>query len=197
MRRWTAKAAWRLAQGFFTTIAIPKKRSVTTYAGFDVKPPSYTGWLGEQGMLDKDIDLPAGPGGVMVSAGRMMIDAAGNGLSGMTAQGDAVSALEATIGSGLLLVNTRPIRIYTLAATSGAGSSVQPRSGTRRQWSLFTLHTGIGVDITLKLWRIRLVVGAVGGYSYPLLSAQTGGGPDSLPAAGPFLRVRTGIRFEG
>lgn len=183
----------------------------TSYMLYEEPSPArqfISAWSEKQD-LAKIHAVPAGRGGVMLTLGRLLLDTSGSGLGfhdqdPAKAERVAFSSGDGSLDTGVILVRSRALRIFTLAGISGTASSIQ-REGlstgnghgdtSSSSWGTGSLQVGIGLDLIIPLWRLKLLLGVRTGYRYALLSAQAGEGPQIDLPTGPFFRVVSGLHF--
>lgn len=171
------------------------KRSFSGYATlFETPRLNLEPWLQEHGYATEK--LPKNAGGALLTFGRAVVDTGGMGVGG-----ESFGYGQGHLGLGYMLARTRFFRVYPLITVGGVGAggkSSTPQPGeagdtapaTGVGAAIFTV--GLGVDFTLKLWRLGLVVGVRAGYQLAFGSSEGGDGQGHLPPSGPFFRVIAG-----
>lgn len=160
-------------------------------------------WFKGEGYGVAPKDIIGGGGGMLSTRGRIVIDAGGGGGGG-EAQNDAG---EVSMGYGngygdvgIVLVQTRFFRIYPLVGIGAAGGGMGGRKPGEEEthsasWGALVTNVGIGIDFTVRLWRVGVTVGLRFGRYTSLASMQTGEGDFIEPPDGPFFRVLIGPRI--
>jgi hypothetical protein len=143
-------------------------------------------------------------GGALITTGRLVID--GNGYGGgsgrQTPTGDTTCGMgQLALDLGLILFRNRWLRIYPLLGVGGmgGGATCQPPAGADgrcgTQWAALLLRAGVGLDLTLRLWRVGVFIGFRFGYQSASRHLQWGNGPEIGAPEGPFFRVVGGPFF--
>jgi hypothetical protein len=192
----------------FVTTADRRKTHVSVggYALLDHAEPSHTMLLkhGEP----PSAEMEGGGGGALISVGRLVIDGGGSGAGDTRESAThevSVGYGQGHISSGVILFENRFLRLYPLAGIGGVGGGIDrtPTAGangsgdsTEIGWGGGALEIGLGLDLTLKLWRIGLTVGVRAGYQYGILGISRGSEEDFEPPTGPFVRVIFGPRLN-
>ncbi|GIV81274.1 MAG: hypothetical protein KatS3mg051_0628 [Anaerolineae bacterium] len=167
----------------------------TTLRLADIRP-----WLEGMGVPGA-APLRGGGGGALLTAGRLALEGSGSGSGGVheTESGSASYGMgQGALDLGVMLVQKRFLRIYTLAGVGGMGGGValRPREGKSTPdstgWGSLLLRGGIGIDLRLPLWHVGLMVGLRLGYQSAAFHVQQGEGPELPAPTGWFFRVVTG-----
>jgi hypothetical protein len=144
-------------------------------------------------------DLPTNGGGMMLTRGRWVLDAGGEGTGRHEQRDDGQLSLgygQGRLDAGFMLVKTRWLRVFPLAGIGGAGGGVefQPTGDDappiETNVGTFTVNGGLGIDLTLRVWRVGLMIGMRLGYNYNVIHNG-----DALPTDGPFFRIVIGPRL--
>ncbi len=161
----------------------------------DVRP-----WLEEMGVPGA-APLRGGGGGALLTAGRLTLEGSGCGSGGVhEAEGKAASygVGQGALDLGMVLVQKRFLRVYTLAGVGGMGGgvSLRPEGGegapTNTGWGSLLLRGGIGIDLVVRIWRVGVMVGLRAGYQSAAFHVQQGEGPELPAPTGWFFRVVAG-----
>ena len=160
-------------------------------------------WLAKMNMPGVQT-MHGGGGGALVTAGRLVIDSSGygggNGLQ--TPAGDVSYGVgQGAFDLGMIWFRNRWLRIYPLLGVGGMGGgascqtqdAADERCGT--QWGAALLRGGVGLDVTLRVWRVGVLIGFRFGYQSASWHLQCGDGPEIGAPEGPFFRVVAGPFF--
>ena len=160
-------------------------------------------WLAALGMPGVQ-EMHGGGGGALISAGRLIIDSSGygGGSGRQTPAGDTACGVgQGAFDLGMVLFRNRWLRIYPLLGVGGmgGGATCQPPAGSDgrcgTQWVAMLLRGGVGLDLTLRVWRVGLLIGFRFGYQSASRHLQCGDGPEIGAPEGPFFRVVGGPFF--
>lgn len=148
--------------------------------------------------------MEGGGGGLHIARGRVLLEAGGSG-AGADEDGLSLGYGTGYCNAGLVLFDNGFLRIFAMAGPggSGGGYDLQPGDAEGDEeaesesigWGAVLVNGGIGVDITLRLWRIGLMVGVRAGYNYPVMTVESGTDASFEPPVGPYFRFVFGPRF--
>ncbi len=149
-------------------------------------------------------EMRASGGGALITSGRLVMDGSGygGGSGRQTLAGDTACGVgQVAFDLGLILFRNRWLRIYPLLGVGGmgGGATCQPPAGSDgrcgTQWAALLLRGGVGLDLTLRVWRVGLLIGFRFGYQSASRHLQCGNGPEIGVPEGPFFRVVVGPFF--
>ncbi len=162
--------------------------------------PGIRAWLEGMGVPGA-APLRGGGGGALLTAGRLTLEGSGSGSGGVhEAEGKAASygVGQGALDVGMMLVQKRFLRVYTLAGVGGMGGgvSLRPREGKGTPdsagWGSLLLRGGIGIDLIMRVWHVGVTVGLRAGYQSAAFHVQEGEGPEIAAPRGWFVRVVAG-----
>ncbi|NLX10586.1 MAG: hypothetical protein GXY36_13095 [Chloroflexi bacterium] len=144
-----------------------------------------------------------GGGGVLITDGKWITDGGGAG----SGAGEQSELREVGLGSGngrfnvgYVLLHLGPLRVYPLAGIGGAGgglgvNDLKEDSRFSAAWAALVLNAGIGLDLSLKVWRLRWSVGLQAGMNVNVFSVQRGLEREFRPPGGPYFRLLVGPKL--
>jgi len=144
--------------------------------------------------------LQGGGGGALITTGRLVIESSGSGSGSVRQTESGTSSLGMGQGAfdlGMILLQKRWLRVYPLVGVGGMGGGVAVRGDGERApgstgWGSLLWRGGVGIDLTLRLWRVGVMVGLRLGYQSAAFHVQQGEGPDMAAPGGWFFRVVAG-----
>lgn len=168
------------------------------YAAFEM--PGYREEMQAQ-LAERGYELTEPPqgggGGLLVTRGKVVIDSSGAGAGGLDDNERSYGYGQGSLNLGYIVAQSRWFRIYPLLGVGGGGGggaieaetdeagelSAAEQPAERPGYGMF--NAGIGVDVTLRFWRLSLFAGLRVG-----VGVQVGQAKAIVPT--PFLRVITG-----
>jgi hypothetical protein len=153
-------------------------------------------WLAQQGY---ELSEPpqGGGGGLLVTRGKVVIDASGAGAGGTDDNEKSYGYGHGNLNLGYIVARSRWFRIFPLLGVGGGGgggalevetgeggeSSQDAASVERPGFAWF--NTGVGMDVMFRFWRLSFFAGLRVGVAIQLSQARG-------IAPRPFLRAITG-----
>ena len=152
-------------------------------------------WLRDHD-IDPDTSTQGGGGGMLWSVDRLVVDVGGQGAGSDDTETGSFGYGVGHVSAGIALYNGRWLRIYPLVGIGGMGAGLERTADDEAEaessgWGTMLVNGGLGLDFTLRLWRIGLVVGLRMGFYAGLVGALE---TEEQPS-GPFFRVIVGPRL--
>ena len=152
-------------------------------------------WFAAQDQPE-DVKLRGGGGYGGGTIGSLVLEGGGSGQGARTPEGMRQSYGQGGGLAGYVLRQDAHTRVFVLAGGGGGGVSLARLGADRRPEPGSVTSTGggyalfgLGVDLIIPIWKIRLLVGVRFGWQ------RVFGTPDSPLRSGPFLRVVVGPQF--
>ncbi len=142
-----------------------------------------------------------GGGGLLITRGKVVIDSIGSGAGGMSDDERSFGYGQGLLNLGYILAQNRLFRIYPLLGVGGGGGGEANEAETDQQDELSEdahpveqigfgmFNAGLGIDLTLRFWRLSLFAGLRVGVGIQVDQARA-----IVPK--PFLRVITGASLH-
>ncbi len=143
-----------------------------------------------------------GGGGLFITRGKVIIDGIGSGAGGMDDNERSYGHGQGSLNLGYVLAQNRLFRIYPLLGVGGGGGGGAAEAETDQegelsegaypaeQFGFGMFKAGLGIDLTLRFWRLSLFGGLRVGVGIQV-------DQDKAIVPRPFLRVIMGSSLHG